>query len=176
MPPISPRWEMKLILMGDYEAWGQHLRWGAILLILAIQSGFVAPGCPFKVKNRFQQGIAKVENPDPKDLSLVYPWKRFLAIDGAETQNSGARSQESGARSQNRLMSLHSYPFYVFRLSRRRIPYSEFCLLSSVFLSALITAEPIISDLALRAIGSTSRRPSFRPRLRLVDPSLRVGE
>ena len=44
-------------------------------------------------------------------------------------------------------MSLRADLFYIFRLSRRRFPYSEFCLLNSVFLSALFTAEPITSDL-----------------------------
>jgi hypothetical protein len=37
-------------------------------------------------------------------------------------------------------MPLRADTFYIFRLSRRRLPYSEFCLLNSEFFSALFTA------------------------------------
>jgi hypothetical protein len=52
------------------------------------------------------------------------------------------RSQESEARSQNRMKSLRSSLDYIFKLSRGRIPYSEFCLLNSGFLSGLFTEGP----------------------------------
>ena len=54
-----------------------------------------------------------------------------------------SRCGNSELRSQDRMMSLRADTFYIFRLSRRRLPYSEFCLLTSVFFSALFIKRPV---------------------------------
>jgi hypothetical protein len=122
------------------------------------------PDCCISCFHHFKSGtIALVKNPGPASRpegrayspeggpGFDLPLER--AFCDSRRCDLEVRSQKSEVRSQNKMMSLRAYTFYIFRLSRRRIPYSEFCLLNPVFLSTIFTAEPSISDLALRGVG-----------------------